>query len=155
MVPLLYIGISQSLFAAFLVLTQRPFRPGNRILAMWLILIAIETAMILFYETVNFSWAALNISFVLQLAYMPLMYLYVNALILEKPQLFRFVYKHLPPFLIVFILIFSFRSEPLFWDPDNSASEIVQILGAVFWVYFIFSIILYTYLVLKFLKKQQ
>ena len=50
MEPLLYIGISQALFAAVLVFTKKPLQRENKILGLWLILIAIETSFILYYQ---------------------------------------------------------------------------------------------------------
>jgi AraC-like DNA-binding protein len=155
MEPLLYIGISQALFAAVLVFSQKPPRVENKILGLWLILIAIETSLILYYQTVEFSMDALNISIILKAAYMPIMFLYVNSLIMEKPDLLRQVVKHAIPFIVLFILIFSFRNEPLFFDPENSATSFIVNLSLIFWVYFLITIGLYAYFILKVLKEHQ
>jgi len=155
MEPLLYIGISQALFASVLVITKKPLRRENKILGLWLILIAIETSLILYYQTVEFTMAALNISIVLKAAYMPIMYLYVIALILEKPDLLRQVVKHAIPFLVFLILIFFFRYEPLFFDPENSATPFIMNLSLIFWIYFLITIGLYAFFILKILKNHQ
>jgi AraC-like DNA-binding protein len=155
MLPLLYIGISQALFAAVLVFTQKPFRVENKILGPWLILIAVETSLILYYQTFEFSMAVLNISIILKAAYLPIMFLYVSALIMEKPDLIRQVVKHAIPFLVIFILIFSFRNEPLFFDPGDRAAPFVVNLSLIFWAYFLITIGLYAYFILKVLKEHQ
>jgi hypothetical protein len=99
MEPFLYIGISQGTFASVLVFIQKPPRQENLILGLLLILIAIETSLILYYQTVEFTMTALNISITLQASYMPIMYLYVSALIVENPNLLNRAYKHLTPFI--------------------------------------------------------
>jgi len=155
MLPLLYIGISQALFAAVLVFTKKPLRLENNILGLWLILIGIETSLILYYQTVEFTMAALNISIILKAAYLPIMYLYVSALSMEKPDLIRQIVKHAIPFLVLFALIFSFRNEPLFFDPEDAAAPIVVNLSLIFWAYFLITIGLYAYFILEILKEHQ
>jgi AraC-like DNA-binding protein len=153
--PLLYIGISQAFFAAFLVMTKKPRLLSDLFLGFWLLMIFVETAMTLYLETVKFSTPTLNFSIVLQVVYMPLMYLYVSMVIAEKPQLtVRFV-KHLAPFLFFLTLIYIYRQEPIFWDDKGDAAPFVFALRFIFGGYFLFSIILYTRLILKTLRKHQ
>lgn len=75
LIPLLYIGISQAFFAAILVLTTKPQKLSDFFLKLWLLLIVAETGITLSLETVSFSTPTLNFSIVLQIVYMPLMYL--------------------------------------------------------------------------------
>lgn len=155
LIPLLYIGLSQAFFAAFLVLTKKPRLLSDIFLGIWLLMIVAETGITLFLETVSFSTSTLNISIVLQAVYMPLMYLYVSMAISEKPHITPAHLKHILPFLLIFILIYLFRREPIFWDDEGRASSFVFALRFIFGGYLLLSIVLYTHLILKALRQHQ
>jgi AraC-like DNA-binding protein len=153
--PLLYIGLSQAFFAAFIVLTKKPRLLSDVFLGIWLLMIVAETSITLFLETVTFSTPILNITIVLQVVYMPLMYLYVSTAISEKPKFSLAYVKHILPFMVVFALIFLFRNEPIFWDDQGRASSFIFALRFIFGAYFLVLIVLYTHLILKALRQHQ
>lgn len=155
LIPLLYVGLSQAFFAAFLILTKKPRLLSDVFLSAWLLLIVAETGVTLFLETVSFSTPTLNFSIVLQIVYMPLMYFYVKMLITENPRLVPAHIKHLVPVLFFLILIFVLRREPIFWDTEGKAPFLIFGMRFIFGGYFLFSILFYSYLILKTLRLHQ
>jgi len=153
--PLLYIGLSQAFFAAFIVLTKKPRLLSDVFLGIWLLMIVAETGITLFVETVSFSNPLLNMSIVLQVIYMPLMYLYVSTAISEKPKFAPTYLRHFLPFILIFALIFIFRNEPIFWDDQGRASSFIFALRFIFGAYFLLSIVLYSRLILQALRRHQ
>ena len=71
--PILYIGISQSLFAGLLIATRKPFTTANKLMAIWLFLFFAEMLFALINRTILPVYSFPFISF----TYGPILYLYV------------------------------------------------------------------------------
>ncbi len=108
--PVLYIGITQSLFAGIVIATRRPQILSDRYLAAWLFIIAIEMILAL----VKLTWLEhlpYEIPFlVIPLIYGPLLLLYVRTLISEEPIWKWTDLGHFTPFIVFLGLAFLFRT---------------------------------------------
>jgi len=115
--PVLYIGITQTLFAGLIISTKRPQIQADRYLAAWLFIISIE--MILAMVKVRYLQdLPYQVPFlVLPFIYGPLLFLYVRSLILEKPA-FKWVdLLHFLPFVVLFGIAFLFKDAGANDDP--------------------------------------
>ncbi len=113
--PVLYIGITQSIFAGVVMATKRPQFLANRYMAAWLLFIGLEMILAL----INVRWFEMipyQLPFlVIPMIYGPLLFLYVRALIIEKPRFHPLELLHFLPFLLLLGIAFFFR------DPENMA----------------------------------
>lgn len=116
---ILYIGLSQSFFAGLMIATKRNPTVADRILAAWLLLIAIEMG----FAIVNASIIPLYEFVFIPFTYGPLLYLYIKYQTTENLE-FRWKYSlHFIPFLIVFVTAIVFHGRPVmrlddFWNTD-------------------------------------
>ena len=101
MEEILYIGISQTLFAGLLISLKKPRMLANQVLAAWLFIIGIEMIVVLIDETLVDLYPIKIIPFV----YGPLLLLYTKLLTSEKQVLSKGYLWHFIPFLLFFILI--------------------------------------------------
>lgn len=149
--PVLYIGITQSLFAGIIIATRRPQILADRYLASWLFIIAVEMILAL----VKLTWLEhlpYEIPFlVIPLVYGPLLFLYVRTLISEEPRWNWIDLVHFAPFLVFLGLAFLFRatpdessSLPVWAHPSRLAKIIYELL--IFASFTIYSIIVYVLL---------
>ena len=133
--PVLYIGITQSIFAGIVIATRRPQQLADRYLATWLFMIAIEMILAL----LKITWLdhlPYEIPFLMiPLIYGPLLYLYVRSLITEEPR-WRFIdLVHFIPFVLFLGLAFLFRTHPddhvslpIWADPGKLAKVIYELM---------------------------
>jgi AraC-like DNA-binding protein len=149
--PVLYIGITQSIFAGIVIATRRPQSLSDRYLASWLFIIAIEMLLAL----VKLTWLEhlpYEIPFlVIPLVYGPLLYLYVKTLIAEEPKWQWTDLYHFAPFILFLGLAFLFRTRPdenislpIWANPSRLAKIIYELL--VFSSFTIYSIVVYVLL---------
>ena len=149
--PVLYIGITQSLFAGIVIATRKPQMLSDRYLASWLFIIAIEMILAL----VKLTWLdylPYEIPFlVIPLVYGPLLYLYVKTLISEEPKFQLKDLVHFVPFLFFLGLAFLFRTSPdenislpIWSHPSRLAKIIYEFL--IFASFSTYSIIVYVLL---------
>jgi AraC-like DNA-binding protein len=149
--PVLYIGITQSIFAGIVIATRRPQSLSDRYLASWLFIIAIEMLLAL----VKLTWLEhlpYEIPFlVIPLVYGPLLYLYVKTLIAEEPKWQWTDIYHFAPFILFLGLAFLFRTRPednvslpIWANPSRLAKVIYELL--VFASFTIYSIVVYVLL---------
>ena len=116
---ILYIGLTQSIFAGLMIATKRNPQVADRILAAWLFLIAIEMG----FAIVNTSIIPLYEYVFIPFTYGPLLYLYIKFQTVEN-ICFKWSYiLHFLPFLVVFIFAIVFRGKSVmrldnFWDTD-------------------------------------
>jgi AraC-like DNA-binding protein len=106
---ILYIGITQSIFAGLMIATKRNPQIADRILATWLFLIAFEMIFALVNETVLPLYEFVFIPF----TYGPLLYLYVKFLTMENPKFKWQYWLHLIPFIAVFTSAIVFHGRPV------------------------------------------
>jgi len=140
-VPLLYIGISQSFFAGLIVATKKPVTIADRIMAAWLFMICSELIFALINNTVLEMYSFPFITF----TYGPLMYLYVSFITQPEKRFAWLALLHFIPFAAFFTISVIFRSVPLIRDlrgflvPDNLIS-----LRIVYSICFFLSITIYS-----------
>jgi AraC-like DNA-binding protein len=116
---ILYIGFTQSLFAALMIATKRNPQVADRILAAWLFLIAIEMGFALVNENIIRLYEFVFIPF----TYGPLLYFYIRFLTNEEVKFHWTNWLHFIPFLLVFASAIVFRGKPVirlddFWSTD-------------------------------------
>ena len=105
MEPTLYIGITQSLFAGFILVTKKPPVLSNRILAVWLFLISLDMILALIVFKIDSIFLFTTVPF----AYGPLLYFYIHSLMHDNLQIKKRFILHFIPFVIFFILSLNFR----------------------------------------------
>lgn len=149
--PVLYIGVTQSLFAGIVIATRKPQILSDRYLASWLFIIAVEMILAL----VKLTWLdylPYEIPFlVIPLVYGPFLYLYVKTLITEEPKFQLRDMVHFVPFLFFLGLAFLFRTSPdenislpIWSHPSRLAKIIYEFL--IFASFSTYSIIVYVLL---------
>jgi AraC-like DNA-binding protein len=106
---ILYIGISQTLFAGILIAVKRPRMMANKILAAWLFIICFEMIIALLNETM----VELYPIKILPYTYGPLLLLYAKWMTSEKPQFNTRYLWHFSPFIIFLIASLVFIDEPV------------------------------------------
>jgi len=110
--PVLFIGISQSFFAGLLMATRRPYGTASRIMTAWLFLFCIEMIFALINRTVLDMYSFPFIS----LTYGPLLFLYVRHSTVPARRFSPWHALHFIPFLVFFAVSVIFREEPIFDD---------------------------------------
>jgi AraC-like DNA-binding protein len=139
--PVLYIGISQSFFAALLISTKKPNSTANKLMAAWLFMICTEMIFALINSTVIEMYSFPFITF----TYGPLLYLYVRFMTDPSRKFNWLALLHFVPFVAFFTVSVIFRSEPLvrdlrsFFKPDRLIS-----LRIIYSVCFFLSITIYS-----------
>ena len=122
--PVIYIGISQSFFAALLISTKKPYTVANRLMAAWLFLICIDLTFALLNSKVIEMYAFPFIAF----TYGPLLYLYVRFMTDPERKFNWLNLLHFIPFVVFFVVSVVFREVPLlkdlgdFFTPDRFIS---------------------------------
>jgi len=112
---ILYIGISQTLFAGILIAVKRPRMLANQILSAWLLLICIEMIIALVNETL----VELYPIKILPYTYGPLLLLYARRMTTEHPVFApRFLY-HFAPFFVFLIASLVFIDERVMSGTDG------------------------------------
>ncbi|MEA3463111.1 MAG: AraC family transcriptional regulator [Bacteroidota bacterium] len=107
MEEILYIGISQTLFAGILIAVKKPRIYANQILAAWLFTICIEMIIVLVTETILEVYTIK----VLPYTYGPLLLLYAKFITTERPQWNPRYLWHFAPFFIFLIASLIFINE--------------------------------------------
>ena len=114
-----WVGFSQGLFAAILMLTKRNRSDSDKILVAWLFLLAIEFLTCAIDYKI-YGNPLLSSSFLL---FNPAFYLYVNSLVKPDFRLKWIQLLHLTPFIFFEIIAYVIR-EPYtlrtFFNPDSS-----------------------------------
>jgi len=110
--PVLFVGISQSFFAGLLMATRRPYSTASRIMTAWLFLFCIEMIFALINRTVLDVYSFPFIS----LTYGPLLFLYVRHMTVPSRRFSPWHALHFIPFLVFFAVSVIFREEPIFDD---------------------------------------
>lgn len=112
MEPVLYIGIAQALFAAFLMVNNNPKTLANKISTVWLCLIAVYMlAKLLLIQGLGFEFLQLILFAAIPLTFGPFLYIYTRTLISEYPAFKKDYWLHFIPFLIFLISLFYNRYE--------------------------------------------
>jgi len=109
MESILYIGISQTLFAGILIAFKRPRMLANQVLAAWLLIICMEMVIVLINETM----VELYPIKILPYLYGPLLLLYAQWMTSENPHFSSGYLWHFAPFFIFLIAALIFFNEPV------------------------------------------
>lgn len=150
--PVLYIGISQSLFAGLLIATKKPLKTANRIMAAWLFMFGIEMIFALLNSNVIEMYSFPFITF----TYGPLLFLYVSFMTNPAREFKWLNLIHFLPFIAFFTVSVIFRSDPLvrdlrsFFKPDKLIS-----LRIVYAISFFLSITSYSALAFIEIRRHQ
>lgn len=115
MEAILYIGISQTLFAGILIALRKPRGIANQILASWLLIICIEMVIVLVNETL----VELYPIKILPFTYGPLLMLYAKWMTTEKPHFNPRYLWHFAPFLIFLIATLVFIDQRVMQGTDG------------------------------------
>lgn len=107
MEAILYIGISQTLFAGILIAAKRPRMLANQILAAWLFIICLEMIIVL----INSTLVELYPIKILPYTYGPLLLLYAKWMTTENPSFNLRYLWHFAPFMLFLIATLIFFDE--------------------------------------------
>jgi AraC-like DNA-binding protein len=111
MEPILYITITQFVFAALLVLTKKPRQAADWVLGWWLITMTIFLTLVLFKEQwPQSAWSKLQV-YPLGGLLGPFLYLYVRKLVSPHPHLQWTDLWHVLPFVLICVVELSFPLE--------------------------------------------
>ena len=155
---ILYIGLAQSLFATFLMLTKKDRQISDIVITVWLFLIALQ----LFFTLISINNARLDYTALIMFklipfTYGPFMFIYAKMLILEKP-VFRIRYWfHFIPFVIVTVAFYFLAStEEIKEEIKNSflGGELLAFHKA-YAILIIFSIIFYVIQILYLIYRHE
>lgn len=115
MEAILYIGISQTLFAGILIAIRKPRVLANQILSAWLLIICAEMIIVLINETLMELYPIK----ILPYTYGPLLLLYARWMTTEKPRFdIRYLW-HFTPFFIFLIASLVFIDERVMKGTDG------------------------------------
>jgi AraC-like DNA-binding protein len=106
---ILYIGISQTLFAGILIATKKPRMLANQILGAWLLLICAEMILVL----IDVKLIDLYPIKILPYTYGPLLLLYAKLMTSEHPSFNPGYLWHFLPFFLFLITSLLFLDEPV------------------------------------------
>ena len=115
MEAILYIGISQTLFAGILIAFKKPRMLANQILAAWLLIICAEMIIVLINDTI---FELYPIKF-LPFTYGPLLLLYARWMTTEKPKFSPRYLWHFSPFFVFLIASLVFIDERVMSGTDG------------------------------------
>jgi len=115
MEAILYIGISQTLFAGILIALKKPRMLANQVLAAWLLIICSEMIIVLINETL----VELYPIKILPYLYGPLLLLYAEWMTSEKAQFNPRYLWHFSPFFIFLIASLVFIDERVMHGTDG------------------------------------
>lgn len=139
----MHIGIAQSFFAMFLLLSKRPGVFSDRLLAVWFFIIGVsmlESYLYLFCGLKNTSSGAVIYT------YGPVLYLYVKTVIFEKPKLRLHDIVHFFP--VIFVLLISLLKPEYAYVYYTTYDDTELIKEAIYGLTFI--VLMYYYIVKTF-----
>jgi AraC-like DNA-binding protein len=112
---ILYIGISQTLFAGILIAAKKPRMLANQILAAWLLIICTEMVIVLLNDTFMDVYTIKILPF----TYGPLLLLYAKWMTTEKPHFNPHYLWHFTPFFIFLVASLVYINEPVMHGTDG------------------------------------
>ncbi len=115
MEAILYIGISQTLFAGILIAFKKPRIRANKILASWLLIICFEMVIALIDETLVELYPVKILPF----TYGPLLLLYAKWMTMEDPRFDPRYLWHFAPFLAFLVPTLVFIDKPVMNGTDG------------------------------------
>ena len=146
---IIYIGITQSLFAAIVIFTKESKRLSDKFMAFWLLTIAAELITALVKEKVGIIPHIPVVPFL----FGPIMFFYVTTMIREKNKILRTDWLHFAPFLLFLIISIIFFKNPDFITPNILQTDSFLSLRIFIGSSFVCSIVIYTIIVLLYLRR--
>ncbi len=146
---IIYIGITQSLFAALIIFTKESKRLSDKFMAFWLLTIAAELITALIKEKVGIIPHIPVVPFL----FGPIMFFYVTTMIGEKNKMLRTDWLHFAPFLLFLIISIIFFKNPDFNTPNILQTDSFLSLRIFIGSSFVCSIVIYTIIVLLYLRR--
>ncbi|HER09981.1 MAG TPA: AraC family transcriptional regulator [Bacteroides sp.] len=115
MEAILYIGISQALFAGILIALKRPRMLANKILGAWLLIICLEMVIVM----IDVTLVELYPIKILPYTYGPLLLLYAQLMTREHPTFHPGYMWHFVPFFLFLIAVLLFLDKPVMNGTDG------------------------------------
>ena len=148
---ILYIGLAQSLFAAFALGTRRTVSLPDKLLVVSLLVFAFKFIILIFHlQHQEFFDMQFSLGLI-PLTFGPLLYLYTSYLVSERKRFRSMDLLHFLPFLLITVAYFAF-----FQDEVDFSDESFLTQDPYLWVRVTFSIVFFTsvivYTVLTFAK---
>lgn len=109
----LYIGIAQSIFAGIMLMLKKPIQISDKILAAWLFFIGFQ----MIFSILN-RWVQITSFTFIPFVYGPLLFIYCETLMAEKPIFKKVYWFHFIPLIVFLILAFILR-DPQVFNLDN------------------------------------
>lgn len=153
---LYYIGISQSLFVALVLLTKKEKQVSDILLMLWLLTISFKMAvLIISAEHGEFFDNQFSIGLI-PLTFGPFLYLYTKYLMFRRFFFRSKDFLHFFPFLILTALYFMFFKEVLVFDgPFIFEKDGFVLIRVIYAIAFVSSIYFYTFKTLQILSKHR
>ena len=153
---LYYIGISQSLFVALVMLTKKEKQVSDILLMLWLLTISFKMAvLIISAEHGEFFDNQFSIGLI-PLTFGPFLYLYTKYLMFRRYFFRSKDFLHFFPFLIFTTLYFMFFKEELVFDgPFMFQKDGFIFVRVIYAVAFVSSIYFYTFKTLQILRRHR
>jgi AraC-like DNA-binding protein len=148
---ILYIGLAQSLFAAFALSTRRKVSLPDRLLVGSLLLFALKF-IILIFNTEHEEFFDMQFSLgLIPLTFGPLLYLYTSYLVSERVRFRKMDLLHFLPFVLITLVYFIFFQDVVDFSDETFLRQDEYLWVRVsFALVFFASVIVYT--VLTFVK---
>ena len=140
---IIYIGITQSFFAALIIFTKESKRLSDKFMAFWLLTIAAELISALIKEKIGIVSKIPIIPFL----FGPIMFFYVTTMIGEKTKMLKTDWLHFSPFILFFVVYKVFFRFSDFSDPNILQTNSFLSLRVFIGVSFVCSIVIYTIIV--------
>ena len=146
---IIYIGITQSFFAALIIFTKETKQLSDKFMALWLLIIAGELISALIKEKIGIIPHIPIIPFL----FGPIMFFYVTTMIGEKNKMLRTDWLHFIPFILFLAVSIIFFRNPDFNTPNILQNDSFLSLRVFIGVSFVCSIVIYTIIVFMFLHR--
>ncbi len=138
-IAILAIGFSQSFYAGIMQLLKKNARLPDRVLAVWLFAISLQMLISLF--NTRFTITAFPIS---PFIYGPLMFIYLNTLISDKPRLRYYYISWTLPLIAFLILALIYRKQPILIFDNFLVDDPLRALRFTYAIMLMVSVIAYS-----------
>ena len=153
---LYYIGISQALFVAFVLLTKKEKQGSDYILLVWLLTISFKMMVLLIsVEHGEFFDNQFSIGLI-PLTFGPFLFLYTKYLLYRRWFFKNRDFLHFVPFIVFTFLYFSFFREKLSFDTHKLLLTDGYVVARLLYSFaFLGSVSYYTFLTLQILQRHR
>ena len=153
---LYYIGISQALFVAFVLLTKKDKQGSDYILLVWLLTISFKMMVLLIsVEHGDFFDNQFSIGLI-PLTFGPFLFLYTKYLLYRRWFFKNRDFLHFVPFIVFTFLYFSFFREKLSFDTHKLLLTDGYVVARILYSFaFLSSVSYYTFVTLQILQRHR